>query len=132
MKLAIDIPRDRLADFCRRWKISELAVFGSALRADFGPTSDLDLLVTFTSEAQWSLLDHIQMEEELKTLVGRDVDLITRSAVERSGNRIRREEILRSAVPLHVAGIFSQPLSRPGRARPAAPPRGTPPPDRRA
>ena len=55
----IDIPNEQISDFCRRWKITELSLFGSALRDDFGPNSDVDLLVTFAPDAEWSLLDLI-------------------------------------------------------------------------
>ncbi|AET65059.1 nucleotidyltransferase family protein, partial [Methanothrix harundinacea] len=48
MPSRIDIPKEKIEDFCRRWKIKEMAIFGSALREDFGPESDLDLLVTFS------------------------------------------------------------------------------------
>ena len=86
-----------IAEFCRRWKIKELRLFGSALREDFGQESDVDLLVTFAPDAQWSLLDHARMEEELSVLLGRKVDLVSRWAVERSPNWIRRKAILESA-----------------------------------
>jgi len=86
-----------LKQFCRRWAISELALFGSILREDFGPDSDIDILVTFAPEAEWGLLDHIQMETELAELLGRQVDLLSRRAVERSHNPFRRREILESA-----------------------------------
>lgn len=91
------LPMPEIAEFCRRWKIRELAVFGSALRADFGPESDLDLIVTFDDDANWSLLDHVQMQQELQALLQRDVDLVTRRAVEYSRNWLRRKEILNSA-----------------------------------
>ena len=100
-QLAVD--ESRLATFCRRWKIAELAVFGSALRSDFRPDSDVDLLVTFSAEADWSVLDHVTMETELSEIVGRKIDLVNRRAVERSGNWIRREAILGSAEPFFVA-----------------------------
>jgi uncharacterized protein len=100
-QLAID--EGRLSIFCRRWKIAGLAVFGSALRSDFRPDSDVDLLVTFSPEADWSLLDHVTMETELSEIVGRRIDLVSRRAVERSGNWIRREAILQSAEPFFVA-----------------------------
>lgn len=102
--LRIELPQEQIADFCRRWKITELALFGSALREDFGASSDVDFLVSFAPDAEWSLLDHVQMEEELKALIGREVDLISRRAVERSENQIRRSAILDSAKPLYVAG----------------------------
>ena len=88
---------DRLREFCTRWKITELALFGSVLRDDFGPESDVDVLVAFAPEARWTLLDHVRMRYELADLFGRDVDLVTRRAVERSANYLRRREILSSA-----------------------------------
>lgn len=93
-----------LAAFCQRWKIREFAVFGSALRDDFGPESDLDVLVSYAPDAKWSLLDHVAMEEELRGLTGRPVDLLTRRAVERSDNWIRRKAILESAQVLYAEG----------------------------
>jgi predicted nucleotidyltransferase len=100
LRLAID--GEKLREFCRRWSISELAVFGSALRDDFGPDSDVDFLASFFPEANWSLLDHVRMQDELSEVVGRPVDLLTRSAVEKSRNPIRRRAILESAQVLHV------------------------------
>lgn len=100
-QLAFD--EGRLSIFCLRWKITELAVFGSALRSDFRPDSDVDLLVTFSPEADWSLLDHVTMESELSEIVGRRIDLVIRRAVERSDNWIRRDAILQSAEPVFVA-----------------------------
>ena len=63
--MKIEIPKEKIADFCRKWKIVELSLFGSVLRDDFRPNSDVDLLVTFSPDAEWSLLDHMAMEEEL-------------------------------------------------------------------
>jgi len=99
------IPMDthRIAAFCRKWKVTELAVFGSVVRGDFRPDSDVDFLVSFAPEADWGLLDHLAMEEELSAIVGRKVDLVTRRAVERSTNRIRREAILGSAEVVYAA-----------------------------
>jgi hypothetical protein len=95
--LKIQIPEREILDFCQRWQIVEFAVFGSALREDFGPDSDLDVLVSFGPDADWSLLDHLRMEEELASLLKRDVDLLTRRAVEQSHNWLRRREILDTA-----------------------------------
>jgi len=103
MSLGIALPEERLADFCRRWKIDELAVFGSALREDFRPDSDVDVLVTFAPEADWSLLDHARMEQDLAAILGRAVDVVNRRAVERSGNWLRRNEILNTAQTIYVA-----------------------------
>lgn len=83
--------------FCRRWKIQELALFGSVLREDFNPDSDIDILVAFGPDADWGLLDHVKMQQELQAILHRDVDLVTRRAVERSANWLRRHEILNTA-----------------------------------
>jgi predicted nucleotidyltransferase len=103
MRTEIRIPTEQLDGFCRRWRIAELRVFGSALREDFGPDSDLDLLVRFTPEADWSLMDHVAMEEELAGIVGRKVDLVSQRAIERSSNWIRRKAILDSSEPYFVS-----------------------------
>ncbi len=92
-----DIPREKIAGFCRHWRISELALFGSVLRDDFDPASDVDILVTFEPGADWSLLDHVRMEQELEGLLGRKIDLLSRKAVEQSQNWMRRQEILNTA-----------------------------------
>ena len=99
----INLPQDQLADFCQRWRISELALFGSALRDDFRPDSDLDILVTFAPGANWSLLDHLRMERELVALLNRKIDLLTRRAVEQSHNWLRRQEILDTAEVVYGA-----------------------------
>jgi len=92
-----------MASFCHRWKVRELAVFGSALRPDFRPDSDVDLLVTFEPGANLGLLEQATMESELAALLGRRVDLVSRRAVEQSANPIRRRAILESAEIVHVA-----------------------------
>jgi predicted nucleotidyltransferase len=103
-KLKIPIPEEQLAEFCNRWQIEELAFFGSVLRNDFNPKSDIDVLISSTPDANWSLFDHIQMEQELSDLLNRKIDLYTRRAVEKNHNWLRREEILRTAeVILHGA-----------------------------
>jgi uncharacterized protein len=102
--IKINIPMEKLNNFCRHWKVKELALFGSVLREDFRPNSDVDFLVTFEKEARWSLFDMIDMQDELKELLGREVDLVERQAVERSENYIRRRHILRSLEPVYVAG----------------------------
>jgi predicted nucleotidyltransferase len=87
----IQVPDERIADFCRRWKITELALFGSVLGDDFRPDSDIDVLVTFAPNSGHSLFDHVDMELELKEMLGRDVDLVSKSAVK---NPFRRHHIL--------------------------------------
>ena len=100
----ISIPEKELAAFCRKWKIQRLSLFGSVLRDDFRPDSDVDVLVSFLDEAQWGLFDLIHMEEELSATLGRKVDLVDRRSVEASENYIRRRHILSSLEPVYVAG----------------------------
>jgi len=93
----IAIPEQAIAGFCRKWKIAEFSLFGSVLRDDFGPASDIDVLVKFSPEAHWSLFDLVHMQEELKRLFGREVDLISRRGIEASPNYLRRQAILSTA-----------------------------------
>ena len=94
MNTHIDIPRDEIAAFCKRWQVTELALFGSVLRDDFGPESDVDVLARFEEEARHTLFDLSRMEDELSRMLGRQVDLIERVGVEQSRNYIRRKAIL--------------------------------------
>lgn len=95
VRLNFDQPE--LREFCDRWKVSRLELFGSALRDEDRPDSDIDLLVSFKAEAEWSLLDHERMRAELSELLGRDVDLVSRKGIEASPNWVRRDAILSSA-----------------------------------
>jgi predicted nucleotidyltransferase len=96
----IEIPGERLAEFCRRWKVAELSLFGSALRGDFGPKSDVDLLVEFAPGASWSLFEWMDMIEELKAILGREVDLVSKQGLR---NPYRRRAILGSREVLYAA-----------------------------
>ena len=91
---------DRIADFCRRWKITEMSVFGSVVRKDFRPESDVDVLVSFEADAGWSLLDVVTIQEELAALLGRPVDLIEEAALR---NPYRRAAILESKHVVYAA-----------------------------
>lgn len=97
------IDEQALRAFCERWRITELALFGSALRPDFRAESDVDVLVTFAPDAHWSLLDLATMEDELSAIVQRSVDLVSRRGVEQSPNWIIRREILSSAEVIYRA-----------------------------
>ncbi|MGB2822837.1 MAG: nucleotidyltransferase domain-containing protein [Phycisphaerae bacterium] len=99
----LDIDRERIAAFCRKWKIPELALFGSVLRDDFGPESDVDVLVTLAEDAHYGLRELFAMEQELSEVFGREVDFVTRRSVEASENWIRRRIVLDSAELLYVA-----------------------------
>jgi len=100
----IAVPTDAIVAFCTRWKIVELALFGSALRDDFRPDSDVDVLVTFAPDARVGLFALGRMEEELAAIFDRPVDLVERRGVEQSANWIRRREVLGTARPVYVAG----------------------------
>ena len=101
MTARIVIPTEGIAAFCERWQVTELALFGSVLRDDFGPDSDIDVLVSFKDGARHTLFDMVDMEEELRGVFGRDVDLVSRRGIERSSNHLRREAILESAEIIH-------------------------------
>jgi hypothetical protein len=94
------IPEERIRDFCRRWKIAELSLFGSVLRDDFHADSDVDALVTFAKDAEWSLYDWLDMVRELRGIFGRDVDLLSAQALR---NPYRRHEILKTREILYAA-----------------------------
>ncbi len=99
-KAQIEIPKDKIDDFCRRHRIRELSLFGSALREDFRPDSDLDVLVEYEPDASHSLFDLILMEEELGPLLGRKVDLVEKPGLR---NPFRRYEILRTRQVIFAA-----------------------------
>ena len=103
MTARVEIPSERVAAFCERWRVAELALFGSVLRDDFGPDSDIDVLVAFGEDAHQTLFDMVRMERELKAILGWDVDLVERADIERSPNYLRRKAILRSAETIHAA-----------------------------
>ena len=101
MTIAIEIDRDRIAEFCRKWRITEFCLFGSVLRDDFRPDSDVDVMISFAPETRRTLLDLAAMQEELEGILGRTVDLLTRRGVEQARNPLRRQEILASAESIY-------------------------------
>jgi predicted nucleotidyltransferase len=103
VSLRISIPNEKIKEFCQRWRISDLALFGSVLREDFRPDSDIDLLVRFFPEANYGLFDLVRMQDELKKVFGRDVDLVEWAAIVQSRNYIRRKEILGSLESIYAA-----------------------------
>ncbi len=88
---SLDFDLDRLNEFCRRWSVTELALFGSVLRADFGPESDVDVLVTFAADSPWTLWDLSRMRIDLESIFGRAIDLVEKKALR---NPYRRRAIL--------------------------------------
>lgn len=99
----IDLPVAEIQSTCKRWQIEELALFGSVLRDDFRADSDIDLLVTFAHDAKRGLTETLQIQDEFQTIFGRKVDLIVKSAIERSDNWLRKKNILESAQNIYVA-----------------------------
>lgn len=102
-RLRIKVPGKKIADFCQRWKVVEFSLFGSALREDFHPGSDIDVLVTFAPNAHVSLFDLVTMEDELKKIFGREVDLVEKKSIMKSENYIRRKSILENTKVIYAA-----------------------------
>ncbi|MCG8366472.1 MAG: nucleotidyltransferase family protein [Pseudanabaenales cyanobacterium] len=99
----LDLPMAEIQNLCQRWQIVEFALFGSVLRNDFQPTSDIDVLVTFAPNAPKGLLTLARIKHELEDLLGREVDITTKKSIERSQNLIRSHNILNSAQVFYVA-----------------------------
>ena len=99
----IGVPMGTIEAFCDRWEVEEIALFGSILRDDFGPDSDIDMLVRFKTERTPGLIGIAGMERELAELLARRVDLVNRRAIEESRNYIRRKAILESAQVVYAA-----------------------------
>lgn len=101
---AVELPMTAITDFCQKWRVAEFALFGSVLTPNFGPESDIDVMVKFTSEASPTFCTLDEMESELKAMFEREVDLITREGIEMSQNYLRRHEILSSAQVIYATG----------------------------
>ena len=95
----ISVDRDQIAEFCRRNRISRLAFFGSVLRDDFGPDSDVDVLAEFEPEARVGFFAIARMQDELSTIIGRPVDLCTPKGL----SRYFRDRVVREAEAAYVA-----------------------------
>ena len=100
MNSHIQIDLRRIAEYCKKWKITEFAIFGSVLRNDFRPDSDLDILVSFAEDEHWSLYEWVDMIEELKAIFGRDVELVDKAGLR---NPFRRHAILTTREVIYAA-----------------------------
>ena len=100
MNPKLQLDREGLAAFCRKWKIREMSLFGSALRDDFGPESDLDFLVSFEPETPLDIDRLLDMKEELEVRLGRPVDLVEKEALR---NPWRKHEILKTREVIYAA-----------------------------
>ncbi|SRR6266508_982586 len=94
------LPRKKIAEFCKRWSITEFSVFGSVLREDFRPDSDIDVLVSIDPKAQFGLFEIAQMQIELENMFKRPVDLVEKEGLR---NPYRRREILSTAQIIYAA-----------------------------
>ncbi len=97
---SIDVSRERVASFCRKWQIAEFALFGSAARGELRPDSDIDVLVTFAPNARRSLYDFVDMHDELRDIFHRDVDIVERGSIR---NPFRRHNIMRDLTVVYAA-----------------------------
>ncbi len=99
----IDLPMKDITEFCRKWQVTEFALFGSVLRDDFRSDSDIDVLISFSPNSQRGLTETLQMRDELQVIFKRKVDFIVKAAIERSDNWLRRQNILESAQIIYAA-----------------------------
>jgi predicted nucleotidyltransferase len=100
MSIQIGIDHGAVRAFCRKWKVSELSLFGSVIREDFRPDSDVDVLVVFQPDAGWSLFDIVDMKDDLKAIFGREVDIVEKDAIR---NPFRRHHILNNHEVVYAA-----------------------------
>ncbi len=98
--MQIDPDADRIAQFCRRWGVAKLSLFGSVLRDDFRPDSDVDVLISFRAATDWDYWDWPEMLDELRDIFGRDVDLVVEESLR---NPFRRQRILAERQVVHAA-----------------------------
>lgn len=99
-KVHIDLPAEKIAEFCSKWKVAELSLFGSVLRDNYRSDSDVDVLIEFKPDAEWSLYEWVDMIEELKAIFGREIDLVSKQGLR---NPIRRHAILASREVVYAA-----------------------------
>ncbi|HEY3295049.1 MAG TPA: nucleotidyltransferase domain-containing protein [bacterium] len=103
MEPRIAIDQEKIKTFCEKWKVVEFSLFGSVLTDEFRPDSDVDVIVEFAEDTHWTLFDMVDMEDELRVIFGRDVDLLTRSSVVRSENYLMRKSILSNVRTVYAA-----------------------------
>jgi predicted nucleotidyltransferase len=99
----INVQDEKISEICKRYKINELAIFGSALRDDYNENSDIDLLYVFGENTTHSLFDIVRIKEELEKLFGKPVDFVSRKAIEQSRNIYRKKAILENVKVIYAA-----------------------------
>ena len=103
MSIRIELHKDKIAEFCRKNHIRSFALFGSVLRDDFRPDSDVDVLIEFETKKEPGLMELVGMQDELSEILGRKVDMVERKVVEKSKNYIRRRHVMESLEQVYVA-----------------------------
>jgi uncharacterized protein len=100
MDAHIEIPIEEIRTFCKKWRVRKFSLFGSVLRNDFRPDSDVDVLISFEKQAKRNLLNHVRMLDELRQIFGRDVDMAQEDLLD---NPFRRQNILKSKKTIYAA-----------------------------
>jgi hypothetical protein len=100
MRVGAAVDRERIEEFCRKWRVKELSIFGSALREDFRSDSDVDVLVELEEDAPWDAFGWVDMIDELEGIFGREVDLVEKTAIR---NPFRRRHILSHREVIYAA-----------------------------
>ena len=98
----IELDSPAVLEFCRKWRVTELTAFGSIVRDDFGPNSDIDFIIEWEKDAPWDLCDYMDQVEELQRHFGRKVDLLSRFALEHDANWLFRKYVLSSTEPVYA------------------------------
>lgn len=96
----ITLPMAKIYEFCIRWKVKEFSLFGSILREDFNPKSDVDVLLSFKDDAQWGLLEFTDMQQELEKIFDRKVDILEKEGIK---NPFRKKEIFKTHQVIYAA-----------------------------
>ncbi|MBE0535635.1 MAG: nucleotidyltransferase family protein [Phycisphaerae bacterium] len=99
-RMRVALPHRQIKDFCLKWKVSEMALFGSVLSDNFRPDSDIDVLVSFQNDAEWGLFEFVDMSDELEAIFGRKVDLVEKEAMR---NPFRKQAILAAHEVIYAA-----------------------------
>ncbi len=96
----MNIDQKKIKVFCQKWKIQELAIFGSFLRADFNDKSDVDILISFAPNINWGF-EIAELREELSQIFNRNIDILSKRSLEMSKNKFKRDEILNSCIVIY-------------------------------
>jgi predicted nucleotidyltransferase len=99
-QIRITLPKKKIENFCHKWKVSEMSLFGSVLSKEFRPDSDVDVLVSFKDNAGWGLFDFVDMLDELEGIFSRKVDMVEKEALR---NPFRRQRILDSKEVIYAS-----------------------------